>query len=92
MTAYNKIYVSVLKNNTNHEATIIASSFSNDRFRRDIENLPRFLQVVLPPLTHNNPHIGRSERNVICNELKWKYLIARLHEWISPQHRWFWGV
>ena len=30
MTAYNKLYVSVLKNNTNYEATIIASSFSND--------------------------------------------------------------
>ena len=60
MTAYNKIYVSVLKNNTNYEATIIAS-FSNDRFRRDIENLPRFLQVGLPPLTHGDPHTGRSE-------------------------------
>ena len=82
MTAYNKIYVSVLKNNTNYEVTIIASSFSNDRFQRDIENLPQFLQVGLPTLTHGDPHIGRSERNVICEEIKWKYLIARLHEWI----------
>ena len=92
MTAYNKIYVSVSKNNTNYEATIIASSFSTDRFRRDIENLPWFLQVGLPPVTHADPHIGISERNVICKEIKWKYLIARLHAWISPQHRWFWGV
>ena len=57
MTAYDKIYVSVLKNNTNYEATIIASSFPNDRFQREIENLPRFLQVGLPPLTHGDPYI-----------------------------------
>ena len=61
MTAWNKIYMSVLKNNSNYEATIIASSFLYDRFGRDVEYLPRFLLVGVPPLTHCEPHIGRSE-------------------------------